>query len=41
MKCSKQNELSVEVYETSASGNKLTLLTEFSKSETNSKIVID
>ncbi|WP_093672162.1 glycoside hydrolase family 30 protein [Tenacibaculum sp. MAR_2009_124] len=41
MKCSKQNSLNIEVYETSASGNKLTLLTNFTNSETATKIVID
>ncbi len=41
VKCSHENSLNVEVYETSASGNKLTVLTNFSKNETSNKIVVD
>ena len=36
--CTKQEALEVEVFETSASGNKLTKISEFSASEDNSTI---
>ncbi len=39
--CTSERTLSVEVYETSESGNKLTVITEFATSENNSKITLD
>lgn len=41
MNCTTKQELNVEVFETSASGNKLTKINEFSTTETLSKIVLD
>ena len=39
--CTEKNELSVEVFETSASGNKLSKVTEFSETEKSSMVKID
>ena len=39
--CSKENKLEVEVYETSASGNKLTSIKEFPISQINSKVTLN
>ena len=39
--CTEKNELAVEVYETSASGNKLSKVTEFSETEKSSMVKID
>ncbi|CAL2094498.1 glucosylceramidase [Tenacibaculum sp. 190524A05c] len=41
MNCTTKQELNVEVFETSASGNKLSKISEFSRTETSSKIVLD
>lgn len=41
MNCTTKQELNVEVFETSASGNKLSKINEFSSTETSSKIVLD